>query len=452
MALRRYFDSMAGRLFIVLLVGITAAGGLAVAVSKHYRDRYRSEELANRVQDFVWAASTATPTNRLRLLQSGAPGLYPVNPQEKILAVDKPFSELLTKHLGQPILAYGVLPRTCFAETAVRLSNDKIRCWLIATELSNGQRLRLTLLSPKAGDFPLAVDDLLYLSLLFVGVGVLTFFVARMAAGPITSLANAARMLGEDFDALPLTVKGPSEVRTAITAFNTMRGQLRIHAEERTRILASITHDLQTPLTRLRLRLEKVPDGGLRSRLVDDLKGMQMLIREGLDFARGAQTDEPIARFALDNLLESLVDEAEEQGHAVTLAGACGCDVQARPRALQRCLGNLLDNAIKYGGSAEVCTEVQEDVILVLIRDRGPGVPAERLQDVFEPFVRLEGPQGATEGVGLGLTIARMMAERTNAALALANHPEGGLIATVRLRRNPPDSCAPDSAPHSDAG
>jgi signal transduction histidine kinase len=215
-----------------------------------------------------------------------------------------------------------------------------------------------------------------------------------------------------------------------------MQARLRGHVVERTQILASITHDLQTPLTRLRLRLEKVEDIALRSRLVDDLSGMQLLIREGLDFSRGSQTDEPFAPIALDSLLESLVEDATERGQTATLTRRCGYDVEARPRALQRCLSNLLDNALKHGGSAEVAATVERSELRIKVRDHGPGIPVEKLATVFEPFVRLESPGSRSiEGAGLGLTIARMLAQKNEADLLLANHPQGGLEACLILRR-----------------
>ena len=222
-----------------------------------------------------------------------------------------------------------------------------------------------------------------------------------------------------------------------------MQAQLREHLAERTKILASITHDLQTPLTRLRLRLEKVSDIALRSRLVDDLQGMQILIREGLDFSRGSQIDEPFAPVALDALLESLVEDAEERGQHAQFIEPSGYDVEARPRALQRCLANLLDNALKYGGEAEISSRLEDGVLKIRIRDQGPGIPPDQLESAFAPFVRLDNAQRhRANGAGLGLTIARMLAQKNEADLVLANHSEGGLEAVLTLRRGlaPTDS------------
>jgi len=257
-----------------------------------------------------------------------------------------------------------------------------------------------------------------------------------MAAAPLNDLSRAARALGGDLNRLPLLERGPHEVRDAVRAFNAMQAKLRDHVIERTHILASITHDLQTPLTRLRLKLEKVADIALRSRLIDDLDRMQALIRQGLDFSRGNQIEEPFVPLVLDSLLESVVHDAAEGGRAVAMVECSGCDVEARPQALQRCLANLLENALNHAGSAEVSARRVNGEVLVRIRDHGPGIPPDQLEAVFDPFVRLgSSPSRTAAGVGLGLTIARQLAQKNDAELVLANHPAGGLEACLILRR-----------------
>jgi signal transduction histidine kinase len=163
---------------------------------------------------------------------------------------------------------------------------------------------------------------------------------------------------------------------------------------------------------------------------------MQALIRQGLDFSRGNQTQEPFVPLVLDSLLESVVHDAADAGCSVALLERSGCDVEVRPQALQRCLANLLENAIKHGGSAEVSARQVNGAVQVRIRDHGPGIPPDQLEAVFEPFVRLGSTLlHATTGVGLGLTIARQLAQKNDAELLLANHPDGGLEACLILRR-----------------
>jgi signal transduction histidine kinase len=215
-----------------------------------------------------------------------------------------------------------------------------------------------------------------------------------------------------------------------------MQAKLRGHVAQRTHILAAITHDLQTPLTRLRLRLEKIEDNALKSRLIADWSVTQALIRQGLDFYRGSQTEEPFVRLELDSLLESVVEDAAEGGRKAMLVGRSDCDVEARPHALQRCLSNLIDNALKHGGSAELSAIEENSKVCICIRDHGPGIPQDKLALAFEPFVRFEGPTPrAIEGLGLGLSIARIMAQKNDADLQLKNHPDGGLAACLTIRR-----------------
>ncbi|HTI67514.1 MAG TPA: ATP-binding protein [Caulobacteraceae bacterium] len=438
MILWRYFDSMVGRLFLFLLVSVTASACLALSLASSYRqadiEKIRLDQLVNRVQDFVFFANSAPPMLRVKLLQNGVPGFHPPHADEKVSGIDVELTRRLSQRLGTTARAEHVIPTSCFPSTVVRLTYDRMHCWLISTRLANGASIRLTAVSPTT-DFHATGFDPVYISVLIFGVGVLAFFAARMAAAPLGSLSEAARTLGGDVHSAPLPERGPREVRDAIGAINTMRAKLRRHADERTKILASITHDLQTPLTRLRLRLEKVEDVGLRRRLIDDLHGMQILIREGLDFSRGNQVDEPFAPVALDSLIESLVEEAQERGQAASVVECSGYDVEARPRALQRCLANLLDNALKHGGAAEVSASVDDGALAIRIRDRGPGIPPDQIEAAFEPFVRFENPHHMAEGVGLGLTIARMMAKETEAELSLSNHPDGGLLACLVLRR-----------------
>jgi signal transduction histidine kinase len=163
---------------------------------------------------------------------------------------------------------------------------------------------------------------------------------------------------------------------------------------------------------------------------------MQALIRQGLDFSRGNQTEEPFVPLVLDSLLESVVHDAAEGGRAVALMECSGCDVEARPQALQRCLANLLENAVTHGGSAEVSARRVNGEVHVRIRDHGPGIPPDQIEAVFDPFVRLGSSSSSTAaGVGLGLTIARQLAHKNDAELMLANHPAGGLEACLILRR-----------------
>jgi signal transduction histidine kinase len=439
MNVQRYFGSMAGRLFLLLLVGVIGSASLALGLADLRRQsdmrRINMERVADRLQDLISVINSAPTPVRTKLLSEGIPGLHPPFGTEEITGTDPELTRLLDSRIEQASQAQRAVPSTCI-QPSVTSFYAQLNCWVISVHLADRSIVKLVALSPKTEVFDLPRPDAVFLSILTLAVALLAFLASRMTAAPLRDLSRAARALGGDLDRSPLPERGTYEVRDAIRAFNSMQAKLRNHLVERTRILASITHDLQTPLTRLRLRLEKVEDVALRSRLIDDLGGMQSLIRQGLDFCRGNQTDEPFVSLALDSLLESGVEDAAEGGRPAALIQRCGYYVEAQPQALQRCLANLLDNALTYGHAAQVSAAREGDAIRIRIRDFGPGIPPEKLDCVLEPFVRLENSSASSVGgVGLGLTIAAALAKKNEAELVLANHPDGGLEASLILRR-----------------
>jgi signal transduction histidine kinase len=450
--LQRYFGSMAGRLFLLLLVGVMGSASIALGMADVRRQadlrRIRLERVSDRVQDFISLVNSAPQPLRTELISRGVTGLRAASGEEKVRKVDTELTQRLNSRIGAGIRSDFVIPWTCFPRGADRRFYMMLDCRLISATLADGFAIKVVLVTPQADNFGLPGLDPVFLSVLATGVGALTFFAARMAAAPLNDLSRAARALGGDLNRLPLLERGPKEVRDAVRAFNAMQTKLRDHVIDRTQILASITHDLQTPLTRLRLKLERVEDIALRSRLIDDLERMQALVRQGLDFSRGNQTEEPFVLLVLDSLLESVVLDAAEGGGSVALVERSGYDVEARPQALQRCLANLLENAVNHGGSAEVSAKQLNGEVHVRIRDHGPGIAPDRLQAVFEPFVRLgSSPSRRAAGVGLGLTIARQLAQKNDAELLLANHPAGGLEACLILRRGViPSAGSPEAA------
>jgi signal transduction histidine kinase len=439
--LQRYFGSMAGRLFLLLLVGVIGAASIALGMADLRRQadlhRIQSERLSDRVQDFISLVNSAPGPLRAELISHGTTGLRAASGEEKIERPDTELTQRLNYRIGSGIRSDYAIPWSCFPRGVDRRIYTTLDCRLVSATLADGSAIKVVLVSPPPPDnFGLPGLDPVFLLILAISVGCLTFFAARMAAAPLNDLSRAARALGGDLNRLPLVERGPREVRDAVRAFNAMQARLRDHVIERTHILASITHDLQTPLTRLRLKLEKVADIALRSRLIDDLDRMHALIRQGLDFSRGNQIEEPFVPLVLDSLLESVVHDAAEGGRAVALLECSGYDVEARPQALQRCLANLLENAVNHGGSAEVSAKHVSGEVHIRIRDHGPGIPTDQLEAVFEPFVRLDSSLSRTAaGVGLGLTIARQLAQKNDAALVLANHADGGLEACLVLRR-----------------
>lgn len=452
--LRRFLSSMVGRLFVTLLLGmgVAAIGATLLAGAKRQQEfeRQNLNRIADRLQGYVNLLD-GNPELRERLLAAGGPSVRRLPPDVRRGREDGALMDVLAARPGP--VAGAQVHFTSFRACLPRLGDllpppseghrrkpaherDPAfippRCRIVQLALSDGSPLELALESPAVAHNGVLAVDPLFLTLLVLAIAVLAYVVARMASAPLRRMAAAAQQLGVDLHREPMALTGPLEVRRAAEAFNAMQQQLQRHLSERTHMLAAITHDLQTPVTRLRLRLENVGDPALRERLIGDLAAMQALIGEGLELARSAESAEQRAALDLDSLLESLVEDAVEAGADARFDGGCGAVLMVRPLAMRRLFSNLLDNALMYGARASVQAEHDGDGIRVRIRDEGPGLAEAELCSVFDPFVRLETSRSRqTGGAGLGLTIARALAEKDGARVTLHNRPEGGLEAVV---------------------
>ncbi len=452
--LRRFLSSMAGRLFVILLLGMMAAATGATLLAENRRAQEFQQQnrvrTADRLQIFVDLLDD-NPSLRSRMLAVGGPGLHPVHGPFHAGEKDEALMALLATREGPVATAQvhttrfdACLPPRPKVTPVHRPDKHEVaherdpglippRCQLVQLHLSDGTPLALSLKYPAIARSTISAFDPLVLSLLALAMAVLAYVVARMASSPLQRLAAAATELGQDLQHDPLVVAGSLEVRHAAEAFNAMQQRLQRHLGERTQMLAAITHDLQTPVTRLRLRLENVDDKMLRARLIADLAAMQALIREGLELARSAESAEQRVALDLDSVLQSVAEDAADAGHAVTFGQGCGAVLMLRPLAMHRLFSNLVDNAVKYGHAARIRAEARNEQVEVRIHDDGPGMTAEELDAVFTPFLRLETSRSReTGGAGLGLTIARALAEKDHATLQLRNHPAGGLEAVVR--------------------
>lgn len=455
--------SIANQVFLIILGGIVMATvmttWLAASDRKQAIEELRDLHTAERVEQLVLALEGINPLLQPVILQAaGNFGVDATFVPRTALQQTEPaelrnlaLQALLKNRLGdnrriRAQIAPGCAPRsTDLIDFTPKHVDD---CQTIYLSLQDGQRLRLKLHSALGGH---GVSHLSrssiglyappYLGFFLFLIALLAYLVARMTARPIGRLAQAAEELGADIDRPPLLVTGPTEIRRAATAFNAMQARIRRQIQHRTHMLAAITHDLQTPLTRLRLRLEKVADQRLRDKLIEDLAGMQGMVREGLDLARSMDSSEPMQLLDIDSLLDAACADAADAGQPVTCSGSSRQSIMAQPRALRRCLTNLLDNAVKYGHQARVELSHQPGQpgqVVIHIRDAGPGIPADQLDAVFDPFFRLETSRSRdTGGTGLGLTIARNIAENHGGSLVLVNHPQGGLDVRVCLPLGP---------------
>jgi signal transduction histidine kinase len=280
-----------------------------------------------------------------------------------------------------------------------------------------------------------------YSAQFLLSMGVMAFIIlavsvwaVRRVTAPLASLANAAERLGQDVNAPPLPETGTTETRAAARAFNDMQARLRSLIENRTRLLAAISHDLRTPLTLLRLRAETVENKDERDKMLSTISEMDSLIGTSLQFARDDSAGEPRRQADLAALVQSVVDEMRDAGHSVRMQAGPSITYTCQPAALKRAVRNLLDNAVKYGktGSAEVQPGTHS--VAINVDDDGPGIPEAELARVMEPFYRIEESRSReTGGVGLGLAIAQSIVQAHGGKLTLSNRPAGGLRASIRL-------------------
>ncbi|ROR29517.1 ATP-binding protein [Inmirania thermothiophila] len=447
--------SLRGRLLAVLLGGLVGAQllGAGLLLEERVRSLYAASghQLAQRAAALVRLAEALPATRRGPLLDAAAgpelvvavrprPALArgAVSPQERLFAgllaaalgearplrvhlredrpPPPPMAGMMRRHMG------GLPPWMA----PVRVLEAEVR-------LVDGSWLALRYRLPEAVvGWPLRAVGAL--AVLLAAAVLLTVLAVRWLTRPLAALAAAAEGLGRDLHRPPLPEDGPVEVARAARAFNEMQRRLRAHVEERSRMLAAVSHDLRTPITRLRLRAEFVEDEAVRGRILADLDEMETMVRGALELLRGHEA-EPARSVDLAALAEAVVEDRAEAGEPVgLLEPAVPVMVTGRPVALRRALENLVDNAVRYAGGAEVRVGREAGRAVIEVLDRGPGIPEAELERVLEPFHRLEGSRSrATGGSGLGLAVVREVATLHGGRVRLANRPGGGLSARLEL-------------------
>lgn len=423
-------DGSTVRLFALVLLGALAAAAvtfLALQLGRHHWLKQAHDfTTAERIGDLAQADDDPAAAVAVALTPAEGQRRGPPDP-----ALTQAVAQALARRgvTGVKVRAYEAAKAACGAQ-----ADAALRCRILTLDPQDGTAVAPVAVSlpPAPRPWSLGRDSALLLAVGLATVAATAWLASRRAAAPLARLSAGAEALGRDLDGPPLAVEGTREVRQAAMALNAMQTRLQALIAERARVLAAVAHDLQTPLTRLRLRVEKVADETLRAQLIADLAAMQHLVREGLDLARLETRIEPVVPVDLDALLSALCEDAAEAGQPVVFVQGCGAVRPTRPLALRRCLTNLIDNAVRHGGDAAVRGEAQAGTVRLIVRDHGPGVPEDRLEALFEPFYRLDPSRSRDSGgSGLGLTIARRMAEIAGGRLTLANAPEGGLEATV---------------------
>ena len=296
---------------------------------------------------------------------------------------------------------------------------------------------RLFIASTNVIEPTINITDEVWISIALIVLVTAAFAVwaARLALVPVRMLGKAAERLSRNLDEPPLPVSGATEIREAASAFNRMQDRLKRHVKGRALAFAAMSHDMRTPLTRLRLRLESVADEAQREKLSRDISEIEALAASALEVTRGLAQDEEPAVVDLEKLVGDIVLDYAALGHEFKLRGGCA-PIEIRRVAIKRAFLNLLDNAAKYGRDVEISLEDSPSHLDIVVADRGPGIPEAEMEHVFYPYYRVESSRNrGTGGAGLGLAIAKDVVESHGGELTLANRAGGGLEARIRVPR-----------------
>lgn len=303
----------------------------------------------------------------------------------------------------------------------------------LSAQLGTGEWLNARVVTPRRDPLltaRLAVSTLL-LYLFVLGASLL---IAARLARPLRELTSAAERFEGKGDPVHVEPRGPDDLRHAILAFNAMSRRVTRLLDEKDRMLGAIGHDLRTPLASLRIRAESMESDEERDRMIATIEEMTAMLEDILVLARSGRSREEARAVDLAALVDALVEEQAELGHPVRFIPSARQVASVRPTLLRRAVRNLIENAVKYGGSADVALARSPDAVEIIISDDGPGLPEPEVDQVLEPFYRVEASRSReTGGSGLGLAIARAVAEAHGGTLRLANRPEGGLCATIAL-------------------
>lgn len=440
-------DTIAGRTIIVLVLGLGSIVALAqflyqTSIEREVTTR-NAESIAERLVFMAGSITALDPERRDEAAHRMSGGPLELHWAREPLATAGGRLDDTALLLRNRLVARapalddrGLIIGTSRPEDAAHDSArpvDEAHVTLISLPLTDGSWLNVTLVRVDAARTAIP-SALLSVLLAAFGVVIVSVLMSRWLTRPLEQLAEGARglFLTSRNERLPET--GTREIRTLAAAINELQQRIRRMVDDRTQMLAAISHDLRTPLTRLRLRVGRLADVDLRSSIEADLDEMEQMLDATLAFLRDDMRSEKIEMVDLATILQTLADDATDAGHRISIAVPRQLVVPGRHLALKRALGNLVQNAVKYGGSADVSATNDGAAIRISVVDDGPGIPADRLEDVFEPFFRLDPSRGrATGGYGLGLTVARSIIRAHGGDLILANRMPRGLEARVSL-------------------
>jgi signal transduction histidine kinase len=427
---REWATSFAGRIMLIVLLGLAVFG--AIPLGTYVYDRtlgataLQAESIAQRVISVVETYEAQSPLRRRDVPRLVSTRYFTVSLRPQPPPLIPPPPEGLTAEVGPRLQLFGDRPVRMWPTTGPEGNGI-----LVAVAVTGGWLIFDARPEPNEGD-PW-VRGWTWAALAFAILSV-AFLLVRRTAAPVGQFALAADRFGTDVKAPPLPEAGSSEVRRAIRAFNRMQERLRRYVDDRTMMMAAISHDLRTALTRLKLRAEFIDDTEQRAKAVNDLDEMQQMLESTLAFARDEAVQEPRSRVDLAALLQSLCADYADGGKNVRYQGPDRTVFDGRPVALRRAFANLIENAVRYGNEALVTLSIDHGTCTVRVEDCGPGIPLALRERVFAPFYRIEGSRSReTGGMGLGLAVVRSVVRGHGGDITLGDREGGGLVVRIVL-------------------
>lgn len=458
--------SLVGRTVLILIVGLTASHLLSFLI---YESEKRNAlglaahgQLADRIVTIAKLVRDATPTERDRIIEASNGSAFNVElatasavstvvgREPRLLRealslrlADMPAESFRLSVTSPDVGLWPALKHLVAFGDAAHPMKDHLR--RVAEHLNGGETIRAAILitdgtwlnfSVPSPEYYVTWTPRFVLSIIIMlgSVVVFSLWAVRQTVEPLKEFTDAAERLGRNLDDAPLLLTGSLEVRRAAHVFNTMHARIQKFVEDRTRMIAAISHDLRTPLTRMRFRGELIEDEEQREKIVRDIEEMEAMITATLAFARDEAQSEPVRQLNLSDIVNEIAAGMNELGHVVSIDAPDALTVACRPVSLRRALTNVVENAVRYDGPIGITVGTENGFVKVSVIDEGPGIPEEQMEDVFRPFRRLERSRNKeTGGVGLGLSVARNIIRAQGGDIVLRNRDTGGLRAEVRL-------------------
>jgi two-component system, OmpR family, sensor kinase len=435
--MRRSFDTLAARAVLVSLIGITLVHFLSLWTYEHTLDREltiaHETRLAEQIIAIKRSVMLVEPSRRETVAHGLSGGMIEAHWGQTRGAIPGGDGTEKWQSLVRQIVTLAPEQRDYDVIIGSSVGADP-HVALVSLRLPDNSWINVSVFAvgrPRTSGHGTIIST----TLMAFGVILLSVLIARWLTRPIRTVSAAVRSLSPDGPPVTVRETGPEEVRDLAKAFNDMQRRIADLIARRTQSLAAVSHDLRTPLTRLKLRTEDLADEGLKATITADIGEMEQMIDATLSYLRGDETVEVRRPLDLTALLGTIVNDARDAGADVTLEAGSHIVIDGRLIGLKRAFSNLINNAVRFGSKVTVSATPNERSVTVVIEDDGPGIPEDQMTAVMEPFVRLDHSRNReTGGVGLGLTIAKNHIEADGGTLSLSNRSSGGLRVTSTLR------------------